>query len=75
MPPDSPDFKNTPVVNFDPYKWILSQLFAWFNYGQAGLLNKNHIYESKFPNGVFLKSGGSGGFAFSISAKSDNFEI
>ena len=39
------------------------------------MLDKNHIYGSKLTNGVFLISGGSGDFAFSISSKSDNFEI
>ena len=39
------------------------------------MLDKNHIYESTFTNEVFFISGGSGDFVFSISAKSDNFEI
>ena len=43
--------------------------------GSVGLLDKNHIFGSKLTNGVFLKSGGSGDFIFSISAQSDNFEI
>ena len=39
------------------------------------MLDKNQNYGLKLINGVFLISGGSGGFAFSISAQSDNFEI
>ena len=33
------------------------------------------MYGSKLTNGVFLISGGSRDFAFSISSKSDDFEI
>ena len=40
----------------------------------AIILNKNHIYGSNLANWVFLESGGTGGFVFSIWAISDNFE-
>ena len=39
------------------------------------MLDKNYIYESTFTNEVFFISEVSEDFEFSISAKSDNFEI
>ena len=55
--------------------WFLFHKLAWAHFSLASLLDKNHIYGSKLTNGVFLISGGSRDFAFSISSKSDNFEI
>ena len=55
--------------------WFLSSKLALVKRAHASLLDKNHIYESKLTNGAFFISGRSGGFTFSISAQSDNFEI
>ena len=70
-----PKIPSLPILSYKcGFYSVKSSIRNWPFWEVVILLNKNHIYGSNLANWVFLESGGTGGFVFSIWSISDNFE-